>query len=141
MNRPTPSTISRLVRGLVAACTAVAIVGSSSATATGEDGSAGTNPLRLDLCWTDNPLGDGYRVTATTVNNTSVNALFRVDELIPGNPQGDQLHDETLQPGQTGTFSHVVPLDKHREYIYYGTGFARQVTNFDYPAYVDHCFS
>ncbi len=144
MTRPARSRIARVVGGLVAACTAITLIGSAGASASDDMAATTTNPLEPNICWTHNPLGDGYRVHVTTTNHSSRNALFEVEEV-----RGDVRHRETLRPGETGVFFHDAPLDRERTYIYDGevdgmsrrdAGFSRMKDNFNIPYYTAPCF-
>ncbi|MEM9515018.1 MAG: hypothetical protein AAGA42_09175 [Actinomycetota bacterium] len=144
MTRRTRSTIARFVGGIVAACTAITVLGSASASAGDDMTSASTNPLEPNICYTDNPLGEGYRVHVTTTNHSTRNALFEVEEV-----RGDVRHRETLRPGETGVFAHDAPLDRERTYIYDGqvdgmsqpdAGFSWMTTNVISPDFAPPCF-
>ncbi|MEM9517368.1 MAG: hypothetical protein AAGA42_21145 [Actinomycetota bacterium] len=144
MTRPTRSRIARLAGGLVAACTAVTLVGSAGASAADEEHFASANPLQANICYTDNPLGEGYRVHVTTTNHSSRNARVTIDEF-----GGPVHHDQTLRPGETAALAHDVPLDRYRDYNYRGElagvvdpaiGFNFVRANTTLPDHTDPCF-
>ncbi len=145
MTSATRSTVSRFIGGLIAACTAITVFAGARASADSADITEAA-PLELDICYADNPLGDGYRMHVVTKNNSSRNAWFTVTEL--GNPRGTTLHDQTQRPGELAHFTHDIPLDKWREYVYSvqingndgGYADSRQVTNYFIPDYTSHCF-
>ena len=135
--------MSRLVGVLAASCVAIASLGGASASA--DDGSAAvSNQMPLDMCYTELP-GDSYRVDLSTVNNSSNDARFTVDEILLGSP--DKLHDEILKPERRGFFSHDVPASVFRDFLYRGEvlggpgGFDRVISTYDVPHLVEKCFS